>query len=105
MSDSSNSVRISLTGPKGGEAGKYANSAVVWHTEHDFTLDFALLGMTRTAEDGSTTIEAPIVSRVKVPVTVIFQIARAISENVDKYERTYGPITPRPDGDADGPGR
>ena len=97
MSDQSNSVQVALQPPKGGEAGKYANVAVVWHTQHDFTLDFAVLGMTRTAEDGSAIIEAPIVSRVKVPVSVIFQIARAIAENVDKYEHTYGPITPPPD--------
>ena len=32
--------------------GVYANVAGVWHTPHDFTLDFALMGMVSTGPDG-----------------------------------------------------
>ena len=35
---------------------------------------------------------APVVARIKVPTQVIFQLARAIADNVDRYEQQYGSI-------------
>lgn len=80
--------------------GVYANVAAVWHTPHDFTLDFALMGMIATGPDGNAMANCPVVARVKVSPSVIFQIAKAIAENVDEYEQVYGAITPIND---DGP--
>ena len=74
--------------------GVYANVAGVWHTPHDFTLDFALMGMVSTGPDGGAVANCPVVARVKVSPSVIFQIAKAIAENVDEYEKVYGSITP-----------
>ena len=74
--------------------GVYANVAGVWHTPHDFTLDFALMGMVSTGLDGIPLASCPVVARVKVSPSVIFQIAKAIAENVDEYEQVYGAITP-----------
>jgi hypothetical protein len=76
--------------------GVYANVVAVWHTAHDFTLDFAVAGMPQPADDGTPVVPAEVVARVKVPTSVIFQIAQAIATNVDGYERSYGPLTPRP---------
>lgn len=76
------------------ETGVYSNFLVVWHSAHDFTLDFAVVGRT-SEQDGQLVVKAPVVSRVKVPVSVIFSIAQAIAQNVDQYERVYGPITSR----------
>lgn len=76
------------------ETGVYANLLAVWHSAYDFTLDFAVVGRT-TEQDGQLVVKAPVVARVKVPVSVIFSIAQAIAQNVDQYERVYGPITPR----------
>ena len=59
-------------------------------------LDFGVLGLPTQDPEGRTTVPTPIVARVKVPPGLIFQIAQAIADNVDKYERTYGAITPRP---------
>jgi hypothetical protein len=75
--------------------GVYANVVAIWHTAHDFTLDFAVAGLPQTGEEGSV-VPAEVVARVKVPTSVIFQIAQAIATNVDNYERSYGPLTPRP---------
>lgn len=75
--------------------GVYANFAGVWHTEHEFTIDFAVVPHSPIGPDTSS-IEGLVVSRVKIPPSVIFAIARAISENVDKYENQYGALTPPP---------
>ena len=39
---------------------------------------------------------ANVVARLKIPSTVIFQVAKAIADNVRKFEESYGPITPAP---------
>jgi len=78
--------------------GRYANLLAVWHTPYDFTLDFAVAGHPDPTEDGSTpTITAPVVARIKIPTGVIFNIAKAIADNVSTYENNYGPITTQPD--------
>ena len=77
------------------EPGVYANLAAVWHTQFDFTLDFAVLGLPEDVE-GKSVIRAPVVARVKIPTSVIFQIAQAIATNVDNYEREFGRLTPPP---------
>jgi Protein of unknown function (DUF3467) len=87
---------IRLHVPEAIGQGVYANVVAVWHTAHDFTLDFAVAGMSGTDEEGGAVVPAEVVARVKVPTSVIFQIAQAIATNVDGYERAYGPLTPRP---------
>lgn len=91
-------IHISMQLPDDMTAGKYANLLAVWHTPYDFTLDFAIAGRVGPAEDGSPpTITAPVVARIKIPTGVIFNIAKAIADNVSTYEQTFGPITTQPD--------
>jgi Protein of unknown function (DUF3467) len=81
----------SLTG------GVYANGVVIWSTPYEFTLDFVVnteppqLAQT---EDGQTVIRAPhqLVSRVRLPPGKVFDLIRAINENMTNYERAFGPI-------------
>lgn len=86
------SIRLDEDVPAG---GVYANFAGVWHTEHEFTLDFAVLPHSPIGSD-SDSVEGLIVSRVKIPPSVIFAVVRAISENIDKYENQHGALTPPP---------
>ncbi|MDQ2650492.1 MAG: DUF3467 domain-containing protein [Actinomycetota bacterium] len=74
--------------------GVYAEIAAVWHTKDGFTIDFLapVMPATTTDEGGPAQQQATVVSRVRLPVQVIFQVARAISENVSMYEQTYGAI-------------
>jgi len=76
--------------------GVYANQATVWHTPHEFTLDFGIVPVVPVSTGGGEALPARIVARVQVPTSVVFEIARAISENVSKYEEQYGPITGQP---------
>lgn len=87
-------IAMQLSVDAGMANGVYANVAAVWHTPHDFTLDFALMGMIAAGPDGNAMANCPVVARVKVSPSVIFQIAKAIAENVDEYEQVYGAITP-----------
>ena len=58
------------------KAGVYANVAAIWHGPYEFTLDFGVAGMPEHDANG--------------------EIARAIAENVDRYEASYGPIPQAP---------
>ena len=76
--------------------GVYANFASVWHTVHEFTLDFA---STLPAEQGQqddgaplTVVPAWVTARVKLPPTVVFDLIRTLNENMTRYEQRYGPI-------------
>ncbi len=75
--------------------GVYANFAAVWHTETEFTLDFACTaGPPEQNQDGVQQFPYDVVARIRIPPAVIFKIAKAIAENVDQYEKTHGTIAP-----------
>jgi hypothetical protein len=75
--------------------GVHAELAAVWHTRDSFTIDFiAPISPAAPADGGDYTQPAQVVSRVRVPVSVIFNIARAISDNVAIYESSFGSIGP-----------
>ena len=96
MPPSDESPKIALTlADSVSPGGAYANLAVVWHTEHEFTIDFATLPV-NPAESQNDDTPGVVVARVKVPPSVIFNIARAISESVDQYEQQHGQLTPLP---------
>ena len=78
--------------------GQYSDIVSVWHNPYGFTLDFAVLDQAREDGDGNVVVPAHVNARMKIPASVIFQIARAIAENVDTYENTFGPITQGPGG-------
>jgi len=88
MADGERNIRISV--PEALEAGVYANGAGVWHTAHEFTLDFLTLLNSGAAEP--EVVPARVVSRVKIPPSVVFDLLRAINTNMTLYEQRYGAI-------------
>ena len=76
------------------EGGTYANFLGVWHTGYEFTLDFAVTQPPVIPEDEAEPITVPcrVVTRVKIPPTLIFDIMRALNENMTTYENTFGEI-------------
>jgi hypothetical protein len=78
------------------EGGVYANFLSVWHTAHEFTLDFAVTQPPQVQDeaDPHSPIVVPcrVVARVKLPVTVVFDLIRAINENMTRYEQAFGEI-------------
>lgn len=84
--------------PDDEEAGSYSNVLAVWHSPHEFTLDFAVtLPATQDAQ-GNVAVPARVVARVKIPPTVAFDVVRAVNDNLTMYEQKYGSI--RRPGDA-----
>ncbi len=67
--------------------GKYSNLAMIGHGPNEFLMDFIF------AAPGMP--QAPVVSRVIMSPENAKQLLRALNENVQKYEATFGVITPR----------
>jgi len=86
---------IQLDLPVGFEGGAYSNFLSVWHSAHELTLDFGALQRSAENSDGD---DAPlryrIVSRVRIPVTMCFDILRLLNERMTEYEREFGEIRP-----------
>ncbi|MFH1104968.1 MAG: DUF3467 domain-containing protein [Actinomycetota bacterium] len=85
---------FTLRVPDDRETGVYSNFLSVWHTIHEFTLDYAV---------SLPVIESPVptllVSRIKIPPTVVFDMIRMMNDNLNRYEARFGPI--RTPGDTD----
>jgi hypothetical protein len=77
--------------PPENEAGSYANFLMVWHTPHEFTLDFAVTQPSQPAENG-VKVPCRVVSRVRVPPTVMVEILQAMNENLARFQQTFGEI-------------
>ncbi len=75
------------------EDGVYSDMVYVWHSEHGFTLDFGSLKRPPGGPgDGPEPVK--IVARVRIPPGVMFPLTRALSENLDLFERRNGPTEP-----------
>ncbi len=74
------------------EPGAYANALAAWHTEHEFTLDFAAVQRPRVNEDGEVVLTYRVMTRVKLPATMIFDIIRELNRDMTEYEQEFGEI-------------
>lgn len=75
--------------------GVYSNVVAVWHTPYEFTLDFAVMlpaQQVASAEGNAASTPCRVVSRVKLPPAVVFELMRALSVNERLYEERIGPI-------------
>lgn len=92
-------IEFQVQVPPEEEGGSYANFLSVWHTFHEFTLDFASTQPPQVddPEDPNSPVRVPcrVVSRVKIPVSVVFDILRALNENMTQYEAKFGVISRR----------
>jgi hypothetical protein len=79
--------------PRTLEAGVYANHFSVWHTAHEFTLDFAVARPLNDAEEGELgRARSPVVVRVRLPVTMVFEVIRRLNSDMTAYEQRFGEI-------------
>ena len=62
--------------------GRYSNSLIVSHSPEEFIMDWLLNSPSGTF----------LVSRVMVSPGSLKRIINALAENLEKYERQYGPI-------------
>lgn len=80
------------------EGGVYANFLSIWHSPHEFTFDFAVTQPPVTAgEDPNdpaspVTVPCRVVARLKIPPALVFDIMRALNQNMTGYEQSFGEI-------------
>jgi len=83
------------------EGGVYANFVSIWHDNDGFTLDFAAVtGQPRPKQDtgdGHVFLNVParIVSRVHIPPSQVFEIMKALEQQLSAWERER-PAVKRP---------
>jgi hypothetical protein len=87
---------VNMVVPPEVEVGVYANLLAIWHTQDEFTFDFAVKQPAQMAEseDGTPVVHVParVVARVRVPPGQVFEILKALNENMTHYERAFGEI-------------
>ena len=87
-------IELQLDVPPELEGGTYANVLNVWHTAYEFTLDFGVMQQVGAPEDADAPVQVPVrvVSRVRIPVTLLFEVLKALNTNMTGYESTFGSI-------------
>jgi hypothetical protein len=87
-------IELKLDVPPELEGGTYANVLNVWHTAYEFTLDFGVMQQVGEPEDADAPVQVPVrvVSRVRIPVTLLFEVLKALNTNMTGYESTFGSI-------------
>ena len=84
--------------------GVFANFVSVWHDQDGFTLDFASYVHPPTPAQDSETgasfvqIQAQVVSRVRIPPSQVFEIMKALEQQLSKWEAETGQRAPGPGG-------
>ncbi len=81
-------------------AGRYADFASIWHTENIFVLDFLTLTQppmpTESSDAGQPQLLMPaqVVSRIRIPPQQVFELARALTQQLTIWEEATGRATP-----------
>jgi hypothetical protein len=89
-------VQFEVDVPADVEAGVPADFANVWHTRTSFVIDFAVPKgppkLVDGPEDGGrrAVVAARVVSRVRIPPEQAFEIARALTQQLDQWEKETG---------------
>lgn len=91
--------RMNLSATPEMESGAYADFVSIWHTPDIFTLDFGT--MTRPAqlvpdENGQPVVDlaARLVARVRIPPKQVFELMKALEQQLSAWERETGQGTP-----------
>ena len=76
-------------------AGVHADFVSAWHTPDTFVLDFAAMihpGRPGQDEDGTPFMQrdAQIVARVKIPPAQVFEIMKALEQQLSSWENETG---------------
>ena len=94
-------TQFAIEVPDSLEAGAYADFVSIWHTRDAFVLDFASLVRPpeQVTDEGVTVLRsmAKVVSRVRVPPAQVFEIMKALEQQLSQWEAETGRPAPRPD--------
>ncbi len=81
--------------------GRFADFANVWHTPDVFVMDFVSLARPPQEghdEDGTPVMHVParVVSRVRIPPQQVFELAKALTQQLEFWEQETGKRPQRP---------
>jgi hypothetical protein len=88
--------RMSVSATPDTEVGVYANFVAVWHEPHCFVLDFAAYTqppqLAADPDNGEQFVDlrARLVSRIRVPPDQVFEIMKALEQQLSAWERETG---------------
>ncbi len=85
--DNQKQNQIQIEVPTDEMQGRYANLAVISHGPNDFFIDMVMLAPNMP--------KARVQSRIIMTPENAKQLLIALNENIQKYESTFGEITPR----------
>lgn len=81
-------------------AGHYADFANVWHTSNVFVMDFLTLtqpprdDVDRETGEHHTVVPARVVSRIRIPPEQVFELAKALTQQLEYWEQETGRRAP-----------
>ena len=77
-------------------SGVDANAVSIWHSPYEFTLDWAVAGPVEIDDPDDPAsllrVRAIVVTRVRIPVGLVFDVLQGLSQVMTDYERLYGEI-------------
>lgn len=88
--------RFEIDLPPDAVVGSYADFANVWHTPTVFVMDFLTLAQPpheeTDAESGErrTVVPARVVSRIRIPPEQVFELAKALTQQLEFWEQETG---------------
>jgi len=93
-------TQINFDIPSEVEAGSFADFASIWHTDNVFVLDFASLRgpATETPDENGEphrSVNARVVSRVRIPPEQVFELAKALTRELELWEQQTGRRNPQ----------
>ena len=80
--------------------GNYADFANVWHTPTVFVMDFVTLAQPPRADTNPETgervavVPARVVSRIRIPPEQVFELAKALTQQLEFWEQETGRRAP-----------
>ena len=81
-------------------AGHYADFANVWHTPTVFVMDFVTLAQPPREDTNHDTgervavVPARVVSRIRIPPEQVFELAKALTQQLEFWEQETGRRSP-----------
>jgi hypothetical protein len=83
--------RLQINMPSEQATGVYADFVRAWHTNESFVLDFAALHEpAQSTDEGVVVIKAGVVSRVRIPPSQVFELMKALEQQLSAWEKETG---------------
>lgn len=88
--------RVEIAVPVDKEVGEYASFASVWRAQECFVIDFAIEvrppEVSEEPESATRYVHVParVVARVRIPPGQVWELMKALEQNLSAYERETG---------------